>query len=318
MGSRSPARVLVVGPEHDAHIGAVLDLCRQSGAECLSLSKDSLLSFEFQSSTNARQPARKLRSSYPEPSAIWWRLKRGFFQLREADATNQFIRREWSHVLESLETIFGSAKWINPRAADKFIGHKPQQLWLAKKCGLKVPATLITNDPQRAAEFIECQPNKRAIFKIFSWMAEPTDHVIFANIVDRDAVRANADNVRRAPGIFQEVVPKAYELRITVVERNIFAVHIDSQARSDTEIDWRRNQDDVPYSIETKLPNRFVDRLLDFHSEAGLVYGAYDFVVTPQDEWVFLEVNPTGQWLWLEQLTGIPITAAVASALTSR
>jgi glutathione synthase/RimK-type ligase-like ATP-grasp enzyme len=317
MGARSAvSRVLVIGLESDPHIAAVLDVCRLNGAECLCLSKDSYLSLEFP--IDVRSPLANITSSWTNPSAVWWRLKRGFFaRLGEADATNQFIRREWSHALESFEAIFGSAKWVNPRGADRFMGSKPQQLWLAKKCGLKIPETLITNDPQRALEFISEQPNKKAIFKIFSWMDEPTNHVIFANVVDRDIVCEYADNIRRTPGIFQQLIPKAHELRITVVETNIFAVRIDSQTRSDTEIDWRRNQDDVPYSIESKLPDKFVDRLLDFHSESGLVFGAYDIIVTPEGEYLFLEVNPTGQWLWLEQLTGIPISAAVASALTS-
>ncbi len=102
-----------------------------------------------------------------------------------------------------------------------------------------------------------------------------------------------------------------------IVESDVFAVRIESQSRPDTAVDWRRNQFDVPYSVCDDLPRLLLGRLAKFHRRAGLCYGAYDFIVTPGGDFVFLEVNPAGQWLWLESATRVPVAAAMAKLLTA-
>lgn len=47
----------------------------------------------------------------------------------------------------------------------------------------------------------------------------------------------------------------------------------------------------------------------------GLSYCALDLVVTPSGDYVFLEVNPSGQYGWLESLTGLPITRELVRML---
>jgi hypothetical protein len=116
------------------------------------------------------------------------------------------------------------------------------------------------------------------------------------------------------PGVFQERIRKKHELRITCVGDRVFAARIHSQVESGAALDWRRRQFDVPCDVLTG-DNDLENTLLSFHLRTGLVFGAYDFIVTPSDELIFLEVNPSGQWLWLEERTKQPITLAVADAL---
>ena len=97
-----------------------------------------------------------------------------------------------------------------------------------------------------------------------------------------------------------------------MVNDGIFAVRVESQCSPETSVDWRRNLDGIPYSIETDLPSGLTDCLMTFHSSSGLVYGAYDFIVTPENEYIFLEVNNVGQWLW------VPVCPACQSALNRR
>lgn len=47
----------------------------------------------------------------------------------------------------------------------------------------------------------------------------------------------------------------------------------------------------------------------------GLCYGAIDMVVTPDERYVFIEINPNGQYLWVEQATGLPISDAICDLL---
>src|SRR5205814_484076 len=105
-----------------------------------------------------------------------------------------------------------------------------------------------------------------------------------------------------------------YELRVTVVGARVFAAKIDSQANADAKLDWRRSLHDVAYEA-VALPEEIETRIQAFMRFFGLVYGAFDFIVTPQGGYVFLEVNPSGQYMWLECATGLGITAALADAL---
>jgi glutathione synthase/RimK-type ligase-like ATP-grasp enzyme len=309
-------RILIVGAVEEPHVEAVGRRCRDFGAECKVLSEDAYLSFRLDGDRahRAKRAAGSEISRRRPPTAIWWRLKPGYFRAETMDLRNGFMRREWNHALDSLECYFPSARWINPRSVDRLIRHKPNQLLLARRAGLVTPATLVSNDPREVLDFIDQQPGRRCIYKPFSWFSEPPNRQLFTNIVDREFIRSHAPEVRRAPGIYQRIVEKAYELRITIVDRELFPVRIESQSRQESALDWRRQQD-IPYYIETSLPEPLIQRLTQFHVSAGLIYGAYDMIVTPSKEYVFLEVNPVGQWLWLEEETGLQISDAVARFL---
>jgi glutathione synthase/RimK-type ligase-like ATP-grasp enzyme len=136
---------------------------------------------------------------------------------------------------------------------------------------------------------------------------------LFTGLVSAETL-ANLDLIRITPGIFQERIDKSYELRITVIGSRIFAVKIDSQALAETQLDWRHAQHDVAYEVAT-LPNEITMKINAFMQSLGLVYGAFDFIVTPDGRYVFLEVNPGGAYMWVEAATGLAITPALADAL---
>jgi hypothetical protein len=114
------------------------------------------------------------------------------------------------------------------------------------------------------------------------------------------------DLLRNAPGIYQQIIPKAFELRITVMGRCVLAAKIDSQDTRGGKLDWRRVPEEVkayPFDLPTDVTNlcfRLMDRL-------GIVFGCFDFIVTPDGDYIFLEVNEAGQFLFLEQETGLPL-----------
>jgi glutathione synthase/RimK-type ligase-like ATP-grasp enzyme len=113
--------------------------------------------------------------------------------------------------------------------------------------------------------------------------------------------------------LFQEWVPKAYEVRLTVVDGRFFASRIDAGSSAGY-TDWRADYDALTYTaIET--PAFVRSRVATFLDHLHLRFGALDFVVAPDGEWWFLECNPNGQWAWIEEATGLPIAAAIADAL---
>jgi hypothetical protein len=94
----------------------------------------------------------------------------------------------------------------------------------------------------------------------------------------------------------------------------VFACRIDSQITKQTHVDWRRYDDSTPYSIyvtDEALNNSLFGMMRDY----GIRFAAFDLVVTPNGERVFLEINPAGQFLWIEELTGMPITDAIIDEL---
>ena len=131
----------------------------------------------------------------------------------------------------------------------------------------------------------------------------------------RNAV--GSQSIRYAPVIFQEEVPKKLELRVTVVAAKVFPAAIRSQESRFLRHDWRHYHDfgeSKYYSVHT-LPEKIEGLCVRLVETLGLCFGAIDLIVTPANEYVFLEINPNGQWLWIEEFTGLPIGDAVAELL---
>jgi glutathione synthase/RimK-type ligase-like ATP-grasp enzyme len=135
-------------------------------------------------------------------------------------------------------------------------------------------------------------------------------------ITERFEPTADLERIRVSPEIFQKFVPQAYEVRATVVGKHVFSGKIDSQARVETQIDWRHRPFDIE-EIPIKLPPEVEAKIHMFMEAFGLVYGAFDFIVTPDGRYVFLEINPTGQYMWVEARTKLPITMALADVLSN-
>lgn len=126
-----------------------------------------------------------------------------------------------------------------------------------------------------------------------------------------------ATALRFCPVIFQAYVPKLFELRITVVGKQVFAAEIHSQQANHTRHDWRRYDNYKTPHLPHQLPCSMEQRCVHLVEQLGLSYGAIDMVVTPDGRYVFLEINPNGQYLWIEETTGLPISDAICDLLMS-
>ncbi|NJR75066.1 MAG: hypothetical protein HC773_18390 [Scytonema sp. CRU_2_7] len=119
------------------------------------------------------------------------------------------------------------------------------------------------------------------------------------------------------PNDFQAYIPKRLELRITVVGQQVFAAEIHSQETNHTRYDWRRyDHHKTPY-FPHELPPEVEQRCVQLVEKLGLCYGAIDMILTPDGRYVFLEINPNGQYLWIELATGLPISDAICDLLIS-
>ena len=196
--------------------------------------------------------------------------------------------------------------------------NKLHQLTVASRLGFAIPRTLVTNSPERFLEFYE-ECRGQLVSKTTNPLRTARDgekrEAYTYRVQRRDA--ANYQAIRYAPVVFQEQVPKKLELRVTVVGDRVFPVAIQSQESRMLSQDWRHFQDFAPsryYSVYA-LPAKIERRCARLVSNLGLCFGAIDLILTPQQEYVFLEVNPNGQWAWIEDFTGLPISEAVAELL---
>jgi glutathione synthase/RimK-type ligase-like ATP-grasp enzyme len=244
---------------------------------------------------------------------VWWRRPQQFRldpDIRDA-AHQTFALTECHAAFAGLWSSL-DAFWVNDRTRDDIASYKPFQLRVAHEVGLAIPDTLVTNDPDEARAFVARLGARRTAYKGFSGTSEAWRETR----VLRDDEVALLGEVELAPVIFQAYVPAGLDLRVTIVSGEAFAAAVHSQ-ETPYKADYRMHMDDAlvePYA----LPETVVARLQALMSRLGLVYGAIDMRLTPDGRFVFLEVNPSGQWLFVEKRTGLPITEAVVRLLLER
>jgi MvdD family ATP-grasp ribosomal peptide maturase len=281
----------------------------------------------------------RLVSRYDGP-AEELRLVAGGAEVRVQDVTAVWIRRihtgndiprtldaqiRGASVLESRKTVQGFLASLNvfqldPLPATFHARNKQLQLQVAREVGLETPRTLITNDPDAVRAFAgSCEGGLVAkMLSSFAIDEEGQEKVVFTNPVSPEDLE-QLDGLRLCPMTFQERIPKALELRTTIVGPYAFTASIDSQSSEFARNDWRRDglglvESWKPYTLPRDVELRLF-RLMD---RFGLNYGAVDFILTPDGRHVFLEVNPVGEFFWLERWPGFPIAAAIADVLLGR
>lgn len=250
------------------------------------------------------------------PSVVWWRIKPEFHVAThsiEAFYDQQFTLKEWLAALEYVAERYEDCAWVNSRTANRIGTNKIRQLVLASEFGFNVPRTLFSSNPDRICDFLGSLDKSLCVHKTITPYISPDGKMKYTSIVDTATIRSCLSEVRACPGIFQQFVKSSFELRITVVDSELFVAKV---RKSSDEPDWRR---DVGADIYSRfvVPSKFQDSLLAFHRRLGLVYAAYDFVVDERGELIFLEVNPAGQWLWLEERLDLPISSSLAQHLAN-
>jgi glutathione synthase/RimK-type ligase-like ATP-grasp enzyme len=244
-----------------------------------------------------------------ELNVMWWRRPQPFRPADEMRAyeDRMFVLGECAAAVAGLWSCL-DAVWVNDPDRDEAASRKMWQLKVASELGLRVPRTCMTNSPQRAREFLDAEPGP-VIYKAFS----ATPETWRETRVVSDEQRAQLDQVRLAPVIFQEAIAGGCDLRVTVVGDRIFPAQIVGPAGG-YEYDFRVHTGDASITAVT-LPHEIESMLRALMHRFGLWYGAIDLRRTPDGDYVFLEINPAGQWLFVEYETAQPISKALATML---
>ncbi|NEA50487.1 ATP-grasp ribosomal peptide maturase [Streptomyces sp. SID10815] len=241
--------------------------------------------------------------------SVYWRRPEWptFSHLEPDDA--RFAAAQVRFGLGGLLYAMDTPLWVNHPQRIATADYKPAQLALAQRLGLSIPPTLITNDPDEAREFITSVTGD-VLFKTLRWTPYTRDGVPVTGWADPVSADEIDESVRVTPHLFQARVDKIADIRVLVVGRHTFAVRIESDL-----LDWRKDYSALTYSIE-HLPDR-VNKALHLYLEfLGLVSGSFDLAVDREGDYWWLELNPNGQWGWLETETGLPMSAAFADLLS--
>ncbi|MFJ9147870.1 ATP-grasp ribosomal peptide maturase [Streptomyces sp. NPDC102270] len=214
---------------------------------------------------------------------------------------------------ESAQALYGmlrgsEARWMNHPDAARRARHKPWQLRLAQRCGLPVPATIVTTFPQAAREFAERYPD--LVVKPVSG-AHPQDP---PRAVPTSRVAPDADfaAVAYGPTLLQRRVAKRADIRLTVVGETMLAAR--KVTGADDEVDVRFAPSTSSWQ-PTEVPPRVAAAVRDYLRAAELAYGAFDFAEDGDGTWWFLECNQSGQFGFIEVETGQPIARGIAEWL---
>lgn len=227
-----------------------------------------------------------------------------------ADIDGLFALRQARIVDASLNAFIDtSGWWVNPVAGAGTYGSKPHQLKCAVDVGFDVPETLISNDSAAILEFVKDAPGE-VISKPLqpaAWNTAEQTRLTFTAKVSEALVAEHAESLALTPAIFQHYVAKAAEVRAVFMGRTCYAVEVAS-GTSEEVTDWRLCYTDGRglRLRPVKLPAEVHDRALAFMDRIGLVFGSFDFCIDHDGRYMFLEVNPMGQFLWLEKEPSVP------------
>ncbi|HWI72198.1 MAG TPA: hypothetical protein VNT55_09595 [Baekduia sp.] len=249
--------------------------------------------------------------------SIWYRRPREFtFSPELTPDSWAFARAEARQGFAgALQT--SPALWVNRPHAESVAGLKMLQLRVAAARGLTIPETLVTNRPAAAEAFLDEHDSATGtIYKRLSSMLLFTaDGALTAFQTEKvdAAARSKLDHVAVTPCLFQRYVPKAYEIRATVVGETVIAASVDSQSSAHGQTDWRVDAGLTwePY----QLPESVEQALRAIVADLGLIFGAVDLIRDPDGGYVFLEVNPSGQWAWFHDEITHPIRDAIIGQL---
>jgi len=217
----------------------------------------------------------------------------------------KFVTRENTLFYDSLtNNMAPNAWWVNSKESAIRANSKLLQLKVASQCGMSIPTTLCSNDPQDIRYFLLKHESDGVIYKPLCsgfWFEDNNVKISYTSKISFLEL-PNNQLLQLSPGIYQKEIKKKYELRVTCFGDYIVAAKLNSQDHLEGKIDWRA----IPageMSIEPyTLPSYLEDNLRRFMQKMGLVFGSFDFIVSEDLEYVFLEVNQQGQFLWIEDV----------------
>jgi len=227
----------------------------------------------------------------------------------ERSVEEQLYSEQWMSFVRNL-LIFEEVIWINNPEMTYKAENKIVQLKYAKKIGFNIPYTIVTNtNPKLKKEKYVVKSLDTAFFNIGG-----KEGFVYSNILGKKEIQDAS--LELAPVMIQDYIHPKTDIRVTVIENDVFATSITTNGKG-VEIDWRTVKDNVDFNT-VSLPLDIEKKCIQFVNDLGLKFGAIDLLKTAENDYIFLEINPTGEWAWLVHTAGQLIPQSIVNVLVSK
>ena len=244
--------------------------------------------------------------------SVWFRRTKLPNIENQNPSERAYLLSEYESLLKNLFSTI-DAKWLSNPFSIYQAENKLYQLKVAKSLGFKTPNTLVTNSKENLKTFY-FNNSKNVIIKPLSQSrinnSIETEY-IFTNVLKEKHIE-ELDKFDLTPCIFQEKIEKSIELRVTVVGENVFTAGVNSQILEATKTDWRKEK--LEFYTE-EIPNEIKEKCISLVKILNLRFGAIDLIKDKEGNYIFLEINPNGQWAWIENETGLEISDSIINEL---
>ncbi|MBL3559439.1 MvdC/MvdD family ATP grasp protein [Rhodovulum sulfidophilum] len=319
--------IIIPTSKRDGHVGAVTKHFDDAGVPwCRINTEDFATNVEIDFDPALGSGRLHLRDSnrtvnLGDVLAVWYRkpdpVDVHHFEMDRAAL--EYVEAEFTEILLGLYGMLDHAFWFNNPFRTRIAHRKLRQLQVAEKVGFSVPKTKLTNNPERAMAFAASVQRDIAIkslgaISVMQANGEQTlQYGIFTRKTNVGELQPHRDKISFMPTLFQEFIEKESELRITCVGNDVFACEINSRD-DETADDYRFDTARLPHRAVVR-PD-LVGRMQAYMKAFGLNFGCFDFIVPKAGgDPIFLEMNPNGQWYWVQQRTGQDIASAIANEL---
>ncbi|WP_411679671.1 MvdC/MvdD family ATP grasp protein [Clostridium thailandense] len=229
-----------------------------------------------------------------------------------------YLRSELGFILEGIYKILRNKYWLNNVYNIREAENKIYQLQVAQEIGFKIPMSVISNQNEEVNKVIEDCNNDCIIKPIKSGNMKDKNcpKAVFTTKLDKSKFN-NINQIESFPLFIQNNIHKQFDLRITVIGEYVFAAQIHSQNNRDSEIDWRRGRKILEHKNH-ELPVKIRKMCIELTQKMNLNYSAIDMVLDKDGNYVFLEINPNGQWAWIEKRLGFPLSEKIVDLLIGK
>jgi hypothetical protein len=226
-----------------------------------------------------------------------------------------YLQNEYNALLSNIYHVLSPTKWLSEPRYVYEAENKLLQLMIARRIGFIIPDTIISNSKEEVIRFFNKNKSNVIIKPLSQGRIVGIDEhkIIFTSKIDLHT-QLSIDKYTLTPSIIQNYIDKIYEVRVTVVDNKVFAAKIDSQQNTLTSIDWRKGK---TKSEKYDLPIQISNMCIRLVKILNLSFGAIDLIKSKDGSYVFLEINPNGQWAWIENETGLNISDAIIEYLTT-
>ncbi|NEQ69806.1 MAG: hypothetical protein F6K21_30805 [Symploca sp. SIO2D2] len=320
--------ILIVTSESDIHADVVIKELQQSTVKPIRLNSESFIQksqycYEWEASGNLSQSWLSFADSLREVedvAVIWWRKPDDYLVSPEVqdDWAVKYCQEETKSLIHSLSGLYPKAKWVNNYYNMRLPANRINQIPIAQKLEITIPPTIVTNSYKAACSFVSQQGS--CIIKSMRYsgfLHDSKQYACYTRPIDVETLEEFRESIELAPVFIQKRIAKKAEYRVTIIGEHHFVCRIDAEHTNDSDVtlDWRVTEPEKLVHVPDKLPLDYLNKLSKMLEEFDLQFGAFDIIRDDDNTLYFIELNPNGQWYWIEILTKMPMVRAMVELI---